>query len=372
MTAARYAELSASAQSAYAELLESALAASHHRTVADLGGSFAAKTVKGRKYWYFQYTEPSGRLRQIFVGPDNEAVAALRDRKAAPGAASDRLGPLARAACALGCREILPVHARVLNRLAEYGFFRAGGLVIGTHAFLAYGNMLGVSWGDSDRTQDVDFAHAGRSVSLALPTNLSLDTDEAIKSLEMGLLPVRSLAASSGATYLNPRQPDFRLDFLTTRSREGEKPFHHPQLGVTMQPLPFVEYSLEDVRQTVLFSGGVVVLVNVPSPARYALHKLIVFGERSGTFAVKSAKDIRQAAALLSCLRETRRFEVEDAWRDLVARGPGWRRRLKLGLQALGREELGLRKWLESVSVPAAPKVAKPVRKRRAAKKVSR
>jgi hypothetical protein len=363
MAAARYIEISATAQSAYAELLESALAADHNRTVSDLGGSFAAKTVKGRRYWYFQYTEPSGQLRQVFVGPDNEAVAALRGRKAVPGSASSRLAPLARSAAALGCREILPLHARVLNRLAEYGFFRAGGLVIGTHAFLACGNMLGVRWGDSDRTQDVDFEHAGRSVSLALPTNLSLDTDEALKSLDMGLLPVRSLTAAGGATYLNPKQPDFRLDFLTTRTRDDEKPFRHPQLGVTMQPLPFMEYSLEDVRQAVLFSGDVVVPVNLPSPARYALHKLIVFGERSGTFAAKSTKDIRQAAALLSRLGEMRRSEVENAWRDLVVRGPGWRRRAKIGLQALGREAPELKEWLDSIPVRAAKRKPRGTRK---------
>ena len=34
----------------------------------DLPGAFAAKTVKGHKYWYFQYTEPAGIRRQVFVG----------------------------------------------------------------------------------------------------------------------------------------------------------------------------------------------------------------------------------------------------------------------------------------------------------------
>jgi hypothetical protein len=34
-----------------------------------------------------------------------------------------------------------------LRRLADYGFFRAGGVLIGTHASLAYGNMLEVRRG---------------------------------------------------------------------------------------------------------------------------------------------------------------------------------------------------------------------------------
>ncbi len=31
----------------------------------------------------------------------------------------------------------------MIRRLSEYGFFRAGGVLVGTHAFLSYGNLLG-------------------------------------------------------------------------------------------------------------------------------------------------------------------------------------------------------------------------------------
>lgn len=341
-------ELPLSAQTAYAQLLEAALAADHQRSVADLSGSFARKTVKGATYWYYQYTEPSGKLTQLYVGPDSDAVAHLRRRKTLPGAAA-RLGPLARSAAALGCLEILPRHARVLERLSEYGFFRAGGVLIGTHAFLAFGNMLGVRWTDAERTDDVDFAHAGKSVSIALPTNVELNADRAIESLGMGFLPVRDLRTASGATYLNPREPEFRLDFLTTRHRGGDKPFNHPRLGVTMQPLPFMEYLLEDLQQAVVFAGDTVVLVNLPSPARYALHKLIVLGERSGAYATKSAKDLRQAGALLTRLKDLRKSDVDRAWKDLVSRGKGWRSRVKPALGRLHRmfPALGVMRWLK-------------------------
>lgn len=46
-----FTELPASAQTAYAQLLEASLGAAHLRSVADLPGSFNAKMVKGRKYW---------------------------------------------------------------------------------------------------------------------------------------------------------------------------------------------------------------------------------------------------------------------------------------------------------------------------------
>lgn len=361
--AAIFTELSLTAQTAYAQLLEAALAADHLRSVADLKGSFAAKTSKGKTYWYYQYVEPSGKLRQVYVGPDNDAVRALREKKTSgtPPRSQEALGKLARAASALGCAEIVPRHARVLVRLSEYGFFHAGGVLIGTHAFLAFGNMLGVRWVESERTQDVDFAHAGKSLSIALPSNITINTDAAIRSLEMGFLPVSTLGSEAGATRLNPREPEFRLDFLTTRHREGEKTYRHPQLGVNMQPLPFMEYSLQDVQQAVLFAGETVVLVNVPSPARFALHKLIVFGERKGAFATKSAKDLSQAGLLLSRLVELRPSDILEAWRDLIGRGPGWRSRARNGADALAQRfpELGVSKLLPPAAKRATGGVTK-------------
>lgn len=329
-----FTELPLSAQTAYAQLLEATLSAEHLRSVADLPGSFNAKTVKGRRYWYFQYTEPSGKLRQVYVGPDTEAVHRLMQRKAVPGA-SVALGPLSRSALALGCAAILPRHFRVVRRLADYGFFQAGGVLIGTHAFLAYGNMLGVRWGDSDRTQDIDFAHAGKAVSLLLPGNVELDTDDAIASLDMGFLPVSGLSGKTGGAYLIPSEPEFRLDFLTPRHRGGNKPFVHPKLGVTLQPLPFMEFSLQGVEQAALVCTEGAVLVNVPDPARFALHKLLVHGEREGAFRTKSSKDLAQAAHLLAVLWRHRREALQEALDDMLSRGRGWQSRFRQGVQAL-------------------------------------
>jgi hypothetical protein len=210
-------------------LLEAALVAEHVRSVADLSGSFASKTVRAAKYWYFQYTEPSGKLRQVFVGPDTAPVRALIARKAQPSPVL-KLGPLARSCAALGCSEILPRHLRVLQRLSEYGFFRAGGVLVGTHAFLSFANMLGVRWGDGSRTQDIDFAHAGKSLSIALPGDVQVQTHEAIKSLEMGFLPVSGLASRIGATYLNPR-PGVQAGFCDHASSQRHAALRAPTAG---------------------------------------------------------------------------------------------------------------------------------------------
>jgi len=329
-----YNDLTSTAQAAYAQLMDAALTTEHMRTVADLTGSFSSKTIKGHKYWYFQYTEPSGKLRQLYVGPDNDAVKSLIELKDRPGVAQN-LVPLAASAVALGCAAVLPKHLRVIARLSEYGFFRAGGVLVGTHAFLAYGNMLGVKWGDSSRTQDIDFAHAGKNVALALPSNLEVNTHSAIESLQMGLLPISGLKGKAGATYLAPRDPSFRLDFLTTLHRGGENKYEHPQLHVMLQPLKFMEYSLVQIQQAVLFNKEGAVVVNVPHPARYALHKLIVYGERESTFASKASKDLVQAASLLRYFKENRIWEIQAAYKDLINRGKGWLSRFERGQKAI-------------------------------------
>jgi hypothetical protein len=331
---ALYTELPLSAQTAYAQLLDAALGAETARSVADLPGSFNAKTVKGRTYWYLQYTEPAGKLRQVYVGPDNDAVRRLMARQQQPGAAQ-ALQPLARAAMSLGCTAMLPRHFRVVRRLADYGFFGAGGLLIGTHAFLAYGNMLGLRWGGQERTQDIDFAHAGKAVALLLPSELEVKTGEAIESLGMGFLPVTGLSGKSGGSYLIPNEPEFRLDFLTPLHRGGDTPYLHPRLNVTLQPLPFMEYSLENFEQAALFCAEGCVLVNVPSPERFALHKLLVYGERSGSYRAKSRKDLAQAACLAAWLWDHRREALAEALKDLLARGKGWVARYRQGAAAL-------------------------------------
>jgi hypothetical protein len=332
-----FTELPLSAQTAYAQLLDAALGAELLRSVADLPGSFVAKTVKGRTYWYLQYTEPAGKLRQVYVGPDNEAVQRLMTRRREAAGTARSLVPLARSALVLGCAGVLPRHWRVIRRLSDYGFFRAGGLLIGTHAFLAFGNMLGLRWGGQERTQDIDFAHAGKSLSLLLPTDARVATDQAIESLGMGFLPVAGLGGKSGGTYLIPSEPEFRLDFLTPLHRGGDEPFVHPQLNITLQPLPFMEFSLEKFEQAVLFCDEGSVLVNVPSPERYALHKLLVFGERTGTFRAKSGKDLAQAACLAAYLWDHRREALAEALQDLLARGKGWVARYRQGAAALQR-----------------------------------
>jgi hypothetical protein len=159
----------------------------------------------------------------------------------------------------------------------------------------------------------------------------------------MGLLPITELHGTEGATYLNPADPELRLDFLTTTTRASGKPVRIPNLNVALQPLKFMELSLEDVQPAALLGADGAVVVNVPEPARYAMHKLIVYGERTARFRTKANKDLLQAGALIEYLAAHRPDDLRDAWRNVSSRGPGWRKRLRSGRAALERLKPHLR-----------------------------
>lgn len=137
---ALYQELSIAAQTAYAEVLEQAQA-SEIDSLAGLIGSFQRRLIKGHEYVYFGYRDPiGGRQRRVYVGPADDRVNALIARFQ-QNKAPRRLAPNAQAAITLGCAGTVHKHYGVIRQLGAYGFFKAGGVLVGTHAFVAMANM---------------------------------------------------------------------------------------------------------------------------------------------------------------------------------------------------------------------------------------
>ncbi len=332
-----FTELPVSAATAYAQLQTAALAVELERNVAHLHGSFSTKTIKNTKQWYFSFRQPDQRVRQIYIGPDNGAVRELVNsaRKSVPDA---QLKPLAKSARALGCSTIVRKHLSVILRLNEFGFFRAGGVLVGTHAFLSYANLLGVRWRNPDQTADIDFAHAGRNIAIGLPATIEATPHDALTTMQEGFLPLGQYRGSMGTSYRHPDEPEFQVDFLTTQTSDSDAPIKIENLDVALQPLRFMEFSLEQIEQATLFdTTGRSVVVNVPAPQRYAIHKLLIVGERSAQHRAKVSKDLAQVAAILEYFADADRDLLKDTWEEAWSRGPGWRRRMKQGCEALTR-----------------------------------
>jgi hypothetical protein len=109
-------------------------------------------------------------------------------------------------------------------------------------------------------------------------------------------------------------------------------------MDIALQPLRFMEFSLEGIQQATMFDAtGRCVMVNIPAPQRYAVHKLLIIGEREGAFKVKISKDLAQVASLVEFFREHDLEALVQAWHDALSRGPGWRKRACQGRAALAR-----------------------------------
>ena len=80
---------------------------------------------------------------------------------------------------------------------------------------------------------------------------VQVNVHDAITLLEMGLLPASLLTRGDGATHLNARSEEMRIDLLTVAGRR-DSIYRHEPLNVNLQPLKFMELSLEKTTQTAL------------------------------------------------------------------------------------------------------------------------
>lgn len=326
-------------QTIYAELLERLAALEAERAIGHAQGTFTTKNVKGQTYYYFQHSDPGGTKRQTYVGKQDAALDAVverfessRESVADERLSVDRLVSLLRVGGAITTDA---PSARVLRALADAGVFRQGAVLVGTHAFMVLGNVLGVCWsGGSLRTQDVDVA-ASLHMSVAVPGGAS-DIPRALDGLEMGFVPVPAMNRSGPSTSFKVRGHALRVDLLTPACASTAGPVQLPALAAAAQPLKFLDYAMEDwIAAAIVGDAGVE--VNVPSPARFALHKLLVATERPAAMATKRDKDLRQAGQVLEVLLEDRPGDIEAAWEALAGRGDGWVRRVRGSLKSLER-----------------------------------
>lgn len=321
----------------YAELLEQLQILEASRTIADLRGTFTTKTIRSEEYLYFMHYLPGGRMHHVYVGKKGDRTNALIQRYEAGKTDSQesrenlrRLAAQVKAGYSMVTDKAM---VRVIEALAEAAVFRAGAVLVGTHAFMAIGVMLGIRWLPTTMmTMDVDLA-AEKTVSVAIPP-VQADIPATIESLQMGFFPVPAMNMKHPSTTFAIRKSRLRLDLLTPKTSDSDAPVMIPRFNCAAQPLSYLGYLIEDPVPAVLL-GTDPVLVNVPQPVRYALHKLIVSQVRDITSSAKSEKDLFQAYQILTILKEERPHDIAPAWEELVGRGSRWKRYAEAGLEEM-------------------------------------
>jgi hypothetical protein len=315
-------------QTTYAELLERCAGAAFGEAFPEKG-AFISKTVKGRRYWYFQ-TRSGGTRVQRYVGPETPALLEqIARHRLVRNDEGERRALVSALRQSFGLPRPIPQVGQIIEALAHAGVFRLRGVLVGTVAYQTYPGMLGVRFPHSSlQTGDVDIAQF-REVSVAVEesTEPMLDVLKAIdKTFHDVANPTDSRHSSSYVAG-----DGFRVDFLTpARGRAGDKPRVLPAFRTDAQPLRFLDYLIyEPEPAVILHNSGI--CVQVPAPQRYAVHKLIV-SQRRAEGSAKRDKDIQQAEALLGALVEKRPFELQHAWREAYERGPKWRELLAAGI----------------------------------------
>lgn len=309
-------------QTAYQDLMQ------HHQAQPPLAieGSILLREKGGRGYWVARRRAGEKTVEEA-IGPDTLETRAVVDAARQQGEVRKRwLRETAADVAVLRagrCPAPDMLTGRLLAAIAKTGFFAAGGVLGGTQAFRHYPLELGLA------APRISFLMTG-DVDLLAPSDLTLAAADRSLTNKLGDLGIEMEAVFP----LDPgRPPKWRvggrldLEFLSPMARGGEVDRFHEGIGEEVQALKFLDFSLENPIEAVsLYRSGV--SIKIPSPQRYALHKLIVSRLRTGAFQQKRQKDLDQAEWLIGALAERRPFELWEALDDLRRRGPRWRKLL--------------------------------------------
>jgi len=313
--------LSSIAMSAYTDLV---------RLLKDdaLSGVTGKPTLKERgdkAYWYAA-RRVGTEMRFIYIGEDSDGTRARIDRiEELRGAAKDRQVERSRLVRLLRAEGMTPTDratGSILSAMAAVGTFRLGGTIVGTNAFRLYEGELGIRLPleGMANTGDIDFAQF-ETLSLALQDQADPGLAETFSALKFDPVP----GLDTGRTWRWAQGAGGQLVEFLTPAFGDETIRDLPALGVNAQALNYLNFLIaEPIHAAAVYRSGI--LVQVPRPERYAIHKLIIADRRrDGAGSLKSAKDREQAGFLIEAMAEDRPDELSHAYATALQVGPRWR-----------------------------------------------
>lgn len=297
-----------SLQTAYSELKRQTL--EQAALLIGTPGSVVVRTKDGRRFYYRDYYDPLGKKAGDYIGPEDDPAAQSRAAEMRERIAFSN-GLLQEASLLVqnGYVRVEPRTNAILAALANNGLFRAGALLVGSHAYSALLNDLGAR-AAATATEDVDVARGKR---LALSDGAK-SFEAMLSDSRVPLHPVPQLDLKKPPTSFKPKGRDrLRVDLLMPTDGEDVKVLSLPELGAHATALPWFRYITNDPLPAIVIGKSAMVPVNVPRPERLAWHKMLVSQIRHET-SEKSPKDIEQAATLFAILAESAPEALEEAF----------------------------------------------------------
>ncbi len=318
-----------SVQTTYQDLLEMLKL----RAISDIGGAPMLKTMGTSGYWYAR-KRVGHRVVDRYLGRDTPELRVRLDQsqkiRAEQATLDEKCSICVAQLRAAGVPSLDRETGKVLRALEQSGTFRLGGTLVGTHAFRLYAAELGVPLQSVFAvTQDVDIA---AFENLKLVINDQADPALVDTFRDLGLKPAPGLDPKHRPTRWVTSGGGAIVDFLVPRMQDETDIVFLPPLGVYAQALSFLNYLLaEPIYAAGLYRSGI--LVQVPRPQRYAIHKLIVAQRRTADTAAKARKDLAQAEILVRVLAEDRPYDLKLAYEEALAMGPKWRTEIERSLK---------------------------------------
>ncbi len=133
--------------------------------------------------------------------------------------------------------------------------------------------------------------------------------------------------------YIKLEHPDLIVEFLVPEKGKGiDKPYPLPRLGVNATTLRFLTFLSDNVIK-VEIEG---LTINVPHPANFALHKLIIFQRRNKPD--KIAKDKEAAVRILKALIEKGESRViKKVFKSVPEK---WQKKILKGVKEIDESEI--------------------------------
>jgi len=274
------------------------------------------ENARGFRFYAHQSYDANGRKTERYLAgpvgdPGADAKAReLRAKIAALNEAIRSLRLLGREGFSLADAKTFATVASLHNR----GLFASGAMLVGAHAYGALLNQLGAR-AARYATRDVDIA---RGAGLALAEPLDRSFLEILRESGIPFVAVPQLDRKKPSSSFKERgRSFFQVDLLTPADTDAIELKVVPELQAHATALPFLAYLLGKSQDSVLLARVGCCAIRVPTPERFALHKLIVSRLRRNT--AKSRNDLSQACVLVAVLAEHHPLALEDAAAALPA-----------------------------------------------------
>lgn len=286
-------------QTAYADLAERALTQS--RLLLCSPGTIITQEKNGGSYLYWRVYDAEGQRRDHYIGSRDHVETAgklaeitaciVEGRSFAEGSLMLRKQGYAAADNSA---------AITLATLFNAGVFKQGAMLVGTHAFGALINSLGVRLSTHYFTEDIDIARYDR---IELAIRLEEGFIGLLKQSGLPFIEVPALDVRKPSTSFRVRGRKLTVDLLAPGD-ERYRSVPIAELGAYATGLPYLDYLFEEPVFTVVLGRDHVIPVRTPNAARFCLHKLIVATLRLTQMPQKAEKDLTQAAVLAAVLSE--------------------------------------------------------------------